>query len=80
MRRAVDTHYSMTIEWSDQDAAYIVSLPEFGGCKTHGSTYEGAARNGRAVLEALVEAYRAERRPLPAPRLFATGTTAASAV
>src|SRR5438093_7862525 len=34
--------YSMVIQWSDEDEAYIVSLPEFGGCKTHGATYQEA--------------------------------------
>jgi predicted RNase H-like HicB family nuclease len=32
-------HYSMVIEWSDEDQAYIVSVPEFPGNYTHGSTY-----------------------------------------
>jgi predicted RNase H-like HicB family nuclease len=57
----------MLIQWSDEDAAFVVTLPEFHGCKTHGDTYEDAAHNGREVLELLVEAYQAEGRPLPEP-------------
>ncbi len=29
-------HYSMVIEWSDEDEAYIVTVPELPGCITHG--------------------------------------------
>ncbi len=35
-------HYSMLIQWSDEDEAYIVTVPELPGCKTHGSTHEEA--------------------------------------
>jgi antitoxin HicB len=74
MRAGVSTerHYSMVIEWSDEDQVYIVSLPEWGpGARTHGATYDEAVRNGQEVLELLIEGAREEGRPLPAPRLFA---------
>jgi len=35
-------HYSMDIRWSDEDQAFIVTVPELPGCKTHGFTYEEA--------------------------------------
>ena len=35
--------YSMIIEWSDADTAYVVTLPEFPCNRTHGATYEEAA-------------------------------------
>ncbi len=61
-------HYSMLIQWSEEDQVFVVSLPEFGPySKTHGATYEEAAKNGREVLELLVETYQAEGRPLPEP-------------
>jgi len=31
-------HYSMIIQWDDQDEIYIVTVPELPGCKTHGKT------------------------------------------
>ncbi len=47
----------MVIEWTEEDDAYVVSLPDFGPlCRTHGATYEEAAHNGRQVLEMLIEA------------------------
>ena len=39
-------HYSMNIQWSDEDQAYIVTVPELPGCKTHGATYEEAVKPG----------------------------------
>ncbi len=64
--------YSMLIEWSEGDAVFVVSLPEWGPyAKTHGATYEEAAAAGREVLEMLIENRRAEGRPLPEPRLLA---------
>ncbi len=59
--------YSMVIKWSDEDQVYVVNLPEFGGCRTHGTTYEEAAKNGREVLELLIESAQEEGRPLPEP-------------
>ncbi len=46
--------YSMVIEWSDEDNAFIVTVPELVGCRTHGQTYEEAVKNGQEVLEMFV--------------------------
>jgi predicted RNase H-like HicB family nuclease len=57
----------MYIRWSDEDQCYIVWLPEFGDtCHTHGKTYEEAAKNGREVLELLVQG----EHELPRPFLY----------
>jgi len=62
----------MIIEWSDEDQVYVVSLPEWGKyAHTHGQTYDEALRNGKEVLELLIESTLAEHEPLPAPRIFA---------
>ena len=62
-----ELHYSMTIYWSDEDGAYIAHLPAFGsGAKTHGATYEEAAKNGREVLEMLIDSYSKHGDALPA--------------
>jgi predicted RNase H-like HicB family nuclease len=60
--------YSMEIRWSDEDQAFIVRLPEFPDCQTHGETYEAAVKSGQEVLELLIETYRAEGRSLPEPK------------
>jgi predicted RNase H-like HicB family nuclease len=67
--------YTMLIQWSDADQAYLVALPEWEGRVfgpvTHGDTYEEAVRNGHEVLELLVEDARESGTPLPEPRVFA---------
>jgi antitoxin HicB len=64
-------HYSMVIQWSDEDQVFIVSLPEFGDlCRTHGETYAQAVKSGQEVLEMLIEDYQAEGRPLPEPHVL----------
>ncbi len=39
--------YEMVITWSDENECYLVHLPNFPEqhYRTHGVTYEGAARN-----------------------------------
>lgn len=60
------SHYSMLIQWSDEDTSYVVSFPEFPTAHTHGMSYEEAAQNGREVLDLLIQTYEREGRPLPA--------------
>jgi len=62
--------YSMVIQWSDEDDAFIVSLPEFGGCKTHGDSYQEAVKHGKEVIELLVQSYLEDGKKLPKPAKF----------
>jgi antitoxin HicB len=62
--------YSMLIQWSDEDNKYIVTLPEFSGCHTHGNTYEEALQNGKEVLELCIETDLELGRPLPEPNRY----------
>ncbi|NJL38959.1 MAG: type II toxin-antitoxin system HicB family antitoxin [Leptolyngbyaceae cyanobacterium SM1_4_3] len=65
------SHYTIIIQWSEEDQCYVVSLPEWGEyCHTHGDTYEEALQNAREVLELLTESALGTGRPLPEPRLF----------
>ncbi len=68
--------YSMGIQWSDEDGAYLVTLPEFGpSAVTHGSTYEEAARQGQDALESLINAYQVSGWALPEPVKFGSAVT-----
>lgn len=72
-------HYFMLIRWIEEDAAYLVALPEWEGylgnweSATHGETYERAARNGREVLDMLMDLARTEGRAVPEPRVVVRG-------
>ncbi len=62
-------HYTVIIQWSDEDQCFVVSLPEWGEfCYTHGDTYEDALKNAREVLELLIESSLENGEPLPQSR------------
>ena len=68
--------YSMLIEWSPEDEAYVVSFPEWEQtgryfAHTHGDTYAEAVANGEVLLAELVELAREQDIPLPEPRVYA---------
>jgi len=63
-------HYSVIIQWSEEDHVYVVTLPEWGGCHTHGATYEEAAKNAREVLEMLIKDEISAGNELPTPHEF----------
>ena len=71
------SRYRMLIEWSEEDQVFVVTLPEFPCNRTHGATYEEAARNGQEVLDLLIDTCEKEGRPLPPPRLFVSDTVPA---
>jgi antitoxin HicB len=68
-------HYSMLIEWSEEDQAYLVTLPEWADRvimpATHGSTYGEAVQHGQEVLEMLVKSAVQDGEPLPPPKTHA---------
>jgi antitoxin HicB len=65
------THYSMIIEWSDEDQAFIVTVPELPGCRTHGDTYEEAVQQGIDAIEGWIEVAKDMGWSLPTPKKFA---------
>ncbi len=60
--------YTIAIQWSQEDNCFVVFLPEFKNEMqpiTHGDTYEEALKNGKEVLELIVEEYQEDGKPLP---------------
>ncbi len=73
-------HYSMVIEWSDVDVAYIVTVPELPGCRTHGATYAEAVEQGQDAIDSWITARQSSGRSIPPPRTYrATAEFAQSA-
>jgi predicted RNase H-like HicB family nuclease len=64
----------MLIQWSDEDAAFLVTLPEWEGWVlnpvTHGNTYAEAVANGHLALQGLVAVSQECGQPLPEPRVL----------
>ncbi|MFB6277505.1 MAG: type II toxin-antitoxin system HicB family antitoxin [Halothece sp.] len=60
--------YSIFIQWSEEDQAYIASLPEWGEyARTHGETYEEALNKAKEVLADLIYGYQQKGKSLPEP-------------
>lgn len=68
-------HYSMVIEWSEEDQAFLVTLPEWADSvlmpATHGNTYNEAVQSGLEVLEMLVHNATKNGEALPRPKIYA---------
>lgn len=67
-------HYSIVIEWSTDDQAYVVILPEWADRYAmpvaSGKTYEEAAARGRNALENYIQFAQEDGQPLPQPKVF----------
>jgi len=61
----MSSHYSVIIQWSEEDQAYVATLPEWGGAHIHGESYSEAATRAQEVLIELIEAETAAGRDLP---------------
>jgi len=65
----MNSHYTVIIQWSDEEQCFVVSLPEWGEfCHTHGDTYEEALKNAQEVLELLIESALENGESLPEPK------------
>ncbi|NJM27835.1 MAG: type II toxin-antitoxin system HicB family antitoxin [Pseudanabaena sp. RU_4_16] len=75
----MSSHYSMVIQWSDEDNCDLVHLPDFPFQQfhTHGDTYEEAVKHGQEVIETYIEIYQKEGKPLPQPKNSSSLTQAA---
>lgn len=60
----------MIIEWSDEDEAYIVTVPELPGCRTHGKTYEEAVKQAQDAIAGWVESALLDGEVVPPAKTF----------
>lgn len=64
-------HYSMIIQWSDEDQVYLVTVPELPGCMTHGDTYEEAVKQAQDAIEGWIQVAQEVGYPIPPPNKVA---------
>ena len=62
--------YSMLISWSDDDQAYVVSVPDLPGCMADGKTPEEAVRNVEVIISEWIECAQEDGDPIPEPSQF----------
>jgi predicted RNase H-like HicB family nuclease len=60
--------YELIIWWSEEDAAFLVEVPELPGCMADGATYQEAIANVEVVIAEWVETARDLGRTVPEPR------------
>jgi predicted RNase H-like HicB family nuclease len=60
--------YSINIIWSDEDEAYIATIPEFPGLSAHGETAEEAIEEAKIALEGFIEVFKEDGCKLPEPQ------------
>lgn len=60
-------HYTINIEWSDEDASFIATVPQLPGCMADGPTEEAALAEAKRAIQDWLETARAINRPIPLP-------------
>ena len=60
----------MTISWTDDDQAYIVSVPDLPGCMADGRTPAEAVRNAEIVIQEWIECALEEGDKIPEPSVI----------
>jgi predicted RNase H-like HicB family nuclease len=65
-----NTHYSMNIQWDEDDQVFVVTVPELPGCRTHGATYEEAVQQGQDAIASWIKVARELGRSIPTPQFM----------
>ena len=63
-------HYSMIIQWDEDDQIFVVTVPELPGCRTHGATYEEAVKRGQDAIASWIKVANELGRPIPTPQVM----------
>ena len=61
-------NYEMIIWWSDEDAAYVVDVPELPCCMAHGSTRHAAIKNAEDAIKFWIKTAKDDGLEIPSPR------------
>lgn len=60
--------YEMVIWWSEEDAAFVVDVPELPGCMAHGKTRSQAIRNAEKAIAFWIKTAKADGIAVPPPK------------
>jgi predicted RNase H-like HicB family nuclease len=66
--------YSISLQWTEEDQLFLVTIPEFSDrvimpC-THGKTRVEAIHNAEQVIEMYLEAWQLEGETIPQPKIL----------
>ena len=59
--------YSIQIAWSQEDDAFIATVPELPGCAADGVSQEEAIQNLEVVIDEWIATAKELKRPIPPP-------------
>jgi len=62
--------YRINLSWSDDDQAWIASVPELPGCLSDGVTPEEAIDQAQVIIREWIETAQLLGRPIPQPQPF----------
>ena len=63
-----NNNYEMIIWWSQEDAAFVVDVPELSGCMAHGKTRIHAIKNAEDAIAFWIKTAREDGQSVPAPK------------
>lgn len=66
-RKKADLKYRIEINWSPEDNAYVIIVPELPGCMTHGDSVEHAVKMAHEAIVGYLESLKARGLPIPKP-------------
>ena len=67
MEEANMPNYSMIISFSEEDNAYLVSVPDLPGCMADGKTPDEAVKNAKVIIQEWIETANMLWREIPEP-------------
>ena len=59
--------YSIIVQYSDEDTAFVARVPELRGCMAHGTTPEEALREVRVAQQLWLEVANEVGEEIPSP-------------
>jgi predicted RNase H-like HicB family nuclease len=61
-------NYEIILYWSQEDDAFLATVPELPGCMADGQTYQEALANVEIIISEWLETARQLDRPIPEPK------------
>ncbi len=67
MSKKFELKYKVEINWSPEDSAYVVKVPELPGCVTHGDTMDEAYKKSKEAILGYLQSLEKRKLPIPKP-------------
>lgn len=65
-----DFKYQMLITWSEEDNAFLVTVPDLPGCMADGVTVVEAVENAKEIIAEWIEYAKDDGREIPVPTVM----------